>query len=362
MRWFTNSATSTAPLIGTVSPRTFDSRDVLAGVGRNSQRYPFNPSQTTPENFYNLFAAMHSDDPFYDPRGTDHALGNVTATGRDTLSMPMDARCDPKFPALFKNPFRSFIGGYTSVTPAVPHPTPARYLESYVSSNPTTAGRVNAFLSIDATMLRRRDTLWSPWDLSQGIWPRTSAAINSTETQIDAAFDPLFTLNFPRQADVPYGTGPNQLSAYASYLAYSQSGSGTTQNPIIFRNREADYRNTDRNPFFRYQLYNRLSNVATTRSNVYAIWVTLGYFEVERVQPTQALPSQEVTGFNSGSDQPVQYRFPDGFRILREMGSESGDIVRHRAFAIFDRTIPVGFLRGENLNVDQAFLVRRILN
>jgi hypothetical protein len=53
-------------------------------------------------------------------------------------------------------------------------------------------------------------------------------------------------------------------------------------------------------------------------------------------------------------------RFPDGFRILREVGNDTGEIQRHKIFAIFDRSIPVGFKRGENYNVDRAFLVRHI--
>ena len=105
--------------------------------------------------------------------------------------------------------------------------------------------------------------------------------------------------------------------------------------------------------------------MATTRSNCYAIWVTLGYFEVERVNITsvgaKTLPSQESTGYSKSNDLPDAYRYPSGYRLLRELGSDTGETERHKAFAIFDRTIPVGFIRGENLNVDRAFLTRHIL-
>ena len=38
----------------------------------------------------------------------------------------------------------------------------------------------------------------------------------------------------------------------------------------------------ERNPGMMYQPMTRLGNLVTTRSNVYAIWVTVGYFEVEK--------------------------------------------------------------------------------
>ena len=41
------------------------------------------------------------------------------------------------------------------------------------------------------------------------------------------------------------------------------------------------YNDTNRNPFFRYQGLERLGNLVTTRSNVYAVWITVGYFEVK---------------------------------------------------------------------------------
>ena len=54
-------------------------------------------------------------------------------------------------------------------------------------------------------------------------------------------------------------------------------------------------------------------------------------------------------------------RHPDGYQLGPELGSDTGEIERHRAFYIFDRTIPVGFVRGQDLNVEKALLLRRYI-
>jgi hypothetical protein len=104
-----------------------------------------------------------------------------------------------------------------------------------------------------------------------------------------------------------------------------------------------------RNSFFRYNTLRRLGNMVTTRSNVYAIWITVGYFEVEPNIP-------------AGQIYPVVDVFhPDGFRVGQELGLDTGQIRRHRAFYMVDRTIPVAFQPGENHNVDRCVLLRRYI-
>ncbi|MCL4206884.1 MAG: hypothetical protein KJ000_30755 [Pirellulaceae bacterium] len=104
-----------------------------------------------------------------------------------------------------------------------------------------------------------------------------------------------------------------------------------------------------RNSHFRYNALRRLGNMVTTRSNVYAIWITVGYFEVEPNIPTgQALPVVDVF-------------HPDGFRVGQEVGLDTGQVRRHRAFYMVDRTIPVAFQPGENHNVDRCVLLRRYI-
>ena len=74
----------------------------------------------------------------------------------------------------------------------------------------------------------------------------------------------------------------------------------------------------------------------TCRSNVYAMWLTVGYFEV-----------------NSDGN--------GGTKLGYEIGSDTGETKRRRAFYVVDRTIPVAYERGQNHNIDRAILVRRYL-
>jgi len=81
----------------------------------------------------------------------------------------------------------------------------------------------------------------------------------------------------------------------------------------------------------------------TVRSEVYAIWVTMGLFE--------------VTSDNASDPN----RYPDGYRLVREYGSDTGDVTRHRAFFIFDRSLPVGYEQGQDHNVYDAVLTERLI-
>ena len=98
-----------------------------------------------------------------------------------------------------------------------------------------------------------------------------------------------------------------------------------------------------RNAYFRYQPLTRLSNLLTTRSNVYAVWITIGNFE--------------VTPWTGGID-PAH---PDGYQLGQEVGGDSGEIKRHRAFYIFDRSIPVGYEPGRDHNIDRGVLLKRFI-
>ncbi len=106
--------------------------------------------------------------------------------------------------------------------------------------------------------------------------------------------------------------------------------------------------NPDANPYFRVNTLQRVKNLLTTRSNVYAVWITVGYFEV---RPVQA----------AGGIMPPLARHPDGYQLWGELGSDTGEIKRHRAFYIYDRSIPVAFERGKDHNMADGILLKRFI-
>jgi hypothetical protein len=110
---------------------------------------------------------------------------------------------------------------------------------------------------------------------------------------------------------------------------------------FAMENNGQPYNDPDRNPYFRYAGLQKIYNSVTTRSNVYAMWVTVGYFEVTPVA--------------------IDAGHPDGWELGPEIGTDTGEIQRHRAFYLYDRTIPVGFERGETLNVEDGLLIQRYI-
>ena len=85
--------------------------------------------------------------------------------------------------------------------------------------------------------------------------------------------------------------------------------------------------------FFRNEFRQRLTSLTTTRSSVFSIWITVGYFEID-----------------------------DQGRIGSEVGNDTGETKRDRAFFMVDRSIPVAFEPGRNHNVDKTILTRTIID
>jgi hypothetical protein len=135
-------------------------------------------------------------------------------------------------------------------------------------------------------------------------------------------------------------------------LIYSRNGiSGVTSGPTLFRHDPADMipnptdplfdldtvvdaKDPTRSAYFENEMRQRLGNLVTTRSSVFAIWITVGFFEVD-----------PVTG------NPI---------ATGELEDQEGRRQRYRGFFIVDRSIPVACEPGENHNVDRAVLTESI--
>ncbi|MBR2585642.1 MAG: hypothetical protein IKE64_09470, partial [Thermoguttaceae bacterium] len=135
----------------------------------------------------------------------------------------------------------------------------------------------------------------------------------------------------------------------------------------------------------------RLSGLTTNRSNVFAVWLTVGYFKVERVNPGVNMPAYDPDGnpirlnngaavvdvggtdvsiFSDNYKYGPYYRaiYPDGYTYGEELGTgDSGDGLlgegaqRSRAFYLIDRSVPFDFRRGRSLNWEKTILLEKKL-
>ena len=92
-------------------------------------------------------------------------------------------------------------------------------------------------------------------------------------------------------------------------------------------------------PYFRTEWMQKMVNLTTVRTHQYAVWITVGFFEVTQ----QGDPQLANVAFNSGNRLDSQGR-DKAYDILGlELDVLSGRNVRHRSFFLIDRTKGVGF-------------------
>ena len=94
--------------------------------------------------------------------------------------------------------------------------------------------------------------------------------------------------------------------------------------PDTFQYAATDY---NRSPYFRYQGLQKLAGTTTTHSNVFAIWITVGYFEV--TPATTAITERQWTwGTETGTI------YPGGYQLGRSRAPDTGGVTcAPRAFA-----------------------------
>ena len=112
---------------------------------------------------------------------------------------------------------------------------------------------------------------------------------------------------------------PNPSAANPSYLAWANPSRESTN---------------------RFETLRRIGATTTTRSSVFAIWITVGKFEVDENGDLLTTPG--------------------GAGV--ELGADEGKNKRSRGFYLIDRSIPVGFEPGVNHNVEDIILAETIMD
>jgi len=190
-------------------------------------------------------------------------------------------------------------------------------------------GKVNINTIFDPRIWDAIGGIYTPWEnVRLSIQGYSGQALDSTLPTRFA--NPFRAANSADLTPLPSVTALQKKPAEVTLLRPQLTNAAS---PLLDFYSTDFYRNSDRNPHFRYQALQRLGNLLTTHSNVYAVWITVGFFEVH--------PATQQLG--------------------AELGSDLGDVKRHRGFYIIDRSIPAAYEPGQNHNVDRAVIVRRFI-
>jgi hypothetical protein len=149
----------------------------------------------------------------------------------------------------------------------------------------------------------------------------------------------------------------------ATLLRSMEGTSGPTAaakgQPLFSATVDEAYHNAGRNANFFFKPMTRLGSLITNRSNVYAVWVTIGFFEVE-----EAPSKSDFASANGGISDPQLTElynrvYPEGYAFSREDGVDVGNTRRLRGFYIIDRTKMAGYEPGADHNVENTVRLRR---
>ncbi len=196
-------------------------------------------------------------------------------------------------------------------------------------------GRVNLNTIADKRVLQaivglpdgtEMDNLWNAFGASRQGYTTSGGAL-------DSAYPSRFAHPFCSAAAADLAATVNMRYKGVDATLLRPNPNNAAQPLFLGAASALDYNNSTRNPAFTYSRLTRLANLTTTRSNVFAVWVTIGYFEFD----------------------------PSTGKLGREVGWDSGESRRNRAFFMIDRSIPVAYSPGEVNNTERCVVIRRYL-
>ena len=183
------------------------------------------------------------------------------------------------------------------------------------------------------------DFLLGRWNIpeTRPTWQTLIAGMNPVLNPLRSAA----SYNLMPRMDDPVQAVEFRQSAAADATVLRKS-TVTANTPLMASVRQDPYRDAERNPYFRYGGLTRLGNMVSHNSNVFAIWVTVGYFEVQDVEDVDDAGTKVE-------------------RLGKELGYDTGRITRHRSFYLVDRSIPVPFELGKGHDARKMIVLQRRL-
>jgi hypothetical protein len=97
-------------------------------------------------------------------------------------------------------------------------------------------------------------------------------------------------------------------------------------------------------PYFRTEWLQRVLNLTTVRTHQFAVWVTIGFFEVTR----RGKPALATSDPAAAAD-----------LLGKEVPAPDGRTVRHRGFFVLDRSRASGFNPHDPICMENVIVYRR---
>jgi hypothetical protein len=191
------------------------------------------------------------------------------------------------------------------------------------------------------------DTAYQPADWAKIFdYVRVPSRFAGTIRGLDAQGQPFFEMREPGKININTlteagwkslqgGHSDSLFVGYTDLQAKRTDAAGELKPLTLFDLIKQDVVKPDEkagNPCTVMENLMRLSDVTTTRSNVFAVWITVGYFNLDSNR-----------------------------KLADERGLTDGTMKRHRAFYLIDRSVPVGFRRGEKLNSENIVIKKTVL-
>jgi hypothetical protein len=274
-------------------------------------------------------------------------IGSTTGTAPGAVVSGMTATFNPVYPPavparrLFQMP--DAFTGYTPAT-SVTNPVTGAVITTVAASNASESG--DPFINNTSPVIPTGDTAPTVPLPSIGALPPVTLGSNTAASGASAVLTDsvpnLYWANGSAATVYPSTGGSSSVSLPGSVRnPYLGANSTTATGPAVS---SADNR---QHPYWRLEDMQRVMNLTTVRTHQYAVWITIGFFEVTK--------QGDLNMLNSGSPQ-LAYD-----TMGPEIGIASNKSARFRGFFLVDRTQLIGFNPGNTGSFRNAVVYRKVI-